>query len=172
MEMKPIEGYEDRYAITDTGEVFSIPRQKYLTQRVDKDGYKYVRLRKVGTKQKFKRIHRLVAEAFLENPNNYTSINHIDENKQNNNVDNLEWCSVQYNTQYSSYKNKGKSFQQKKVVCIDELHNKISIYPNIGTTRHDGFTPSSVRYCCKGIYKTHKGCKFMYYDDWIRGDAQ
>ena len=66
----------------------------------DKDGYKEVGLRDVRGIRKFKRVHRIVAEAFIKNPNNYKFINHKDNNPSNNNMNNLEWCSIEYNNKY------------------------------------------------------------------------
>lgn len=113
---KDIKGYEGFYQVSDTGEVKSLERTRVgkngssvivpeciRKQKTDKDGYKEVALCKDG-KMKYCRVHRLVAEAFLDNPNGYPIINHKDENPANNNVNNLEWCTEQYNRQYSLYK--------------------------------------------------------------------
>lgn len=113
---RDINGYEGLYQISDTGEVKSLERTRVgkngstvivteciRKQKTDKDGYKEVALCKDG-KMKYYRVHRLVAEAFLENPNDYTIINHKDENPANNNASNLEWCTQQYNRQYSLHK--------------------------------------------------------------------
>ena len=90
---KRIKDFED-YAITDKGEVISY---KYKTPRklatyFQKSGYENIKLSKDGVTY-HKLIHRLVAEAFIENPNNLPEVNHKDKNRQNNNLENLEWCS-------------------------------------------------------------------------------
>lgn len=105
--MKAIEGYEGRYSITTTGDVIShgggngkIKADRTLSAKIDKDGYSEVGLCKDGTR-KYLRVHRLVAAAYLPNPNNLPVVNHKDENPSNNEFTNLEWCTVQYNTVYS-----------------------------------------------------------------------
>lgn len=71
----------------------------YYTVFIDKDGYAIVGFRMNG-KRVSKKVHRLVAQTFLPNPNNFPQINHLDCNRKNNNVDNLEWCDGSYNQQY------------------------------------------------------------------------
>lgn len=91
---KPIPEYEDYYIFT-TGQVWSTKRNKFLQPFITN---KYLKVSLINNNgRKDKTIHRLVAEAFLPNPNNYDTINHIDENKMNNNVENLEWCSRREN---------------------------------------------------------------------------
>lgn len=102
---KDVVGYEGKYQVSDLGNVKSLNyhregREKLLTQCKDSDGYLVVLLYKNGRKKTCK-VHRLVAEAFLCNESGLPSINHIDENKQNNTVSNLEYCSVGYNNRYS-----------------------------------------------------------------------
>lgn len=101
---KDIKGYEDYYEVSTLGRV----RRKRSCNRLHTDGilsprirggYYAVELCKDG-KQKSFSVHRLVAEAFIPNTQNFPCINHIDENKLNNNMGNLEWCSYKYNTNY------------------------------------------------------------------------
>lgn len=105
-----IKEYEGLYQISNLGKVKSLKRKttnqhckenKILKNNFDKDGYLQVRLSKNG-KAKTKRVHQLVAEAFIPNPNNFNSINHKNEIKNDNRVENLEWCSVAYNNAYGS----------------------------------------------------------------------
>lgn len=107
---KDVAGYEGLYQVSNLGRVASLERitskgvhvpYKLLSQSNDKDGYKKVGLYKDG-KVEVGRVHRLVATAFIPNPYNYPVINHKDENKQNNVVDNLEWCTVKYNANYGT----------------------------------------------------------------------
>lgn len=112
---KPIKGYEGKYLVTDEGEVISLtrmiesPRGNYqrngctLKAATGKDGYKFVVLVSNGIMKTIK-VHRLVAEAFLDNPLGLPEVNHKDENKSNNHAENLEWCSHQYNIEYSKNK--------------------------------------------------------------------
>ena len=97
---KDVENYEDLYEVSDAGRV----RNK-ITGRILKPGnhhkrYLYVNLSKNGTYKSHK-VHRLVAEAFIPNPNNQLQVDHIDENKTNNTVDNLRWVSCQENIDHS-----------------------------------------------------------------------
>lgn len=98
---KDCKGYEGKYQVSNLGRVWSIGSQKYLKGSYDKDGYIQVYLTAKNGKTKIEKIHRLVALAFLDNPNNYPQVNHKDKNKQNNCVDNLEWCDIKYNNTYS-----------------------------------------------------------------------
>lgn len=104
---KPIKGYEGIYEISNFGKVKSIryfnhvnnkiySREKILKLSLNEKGYFRVGLYKSGKEIKFK-VHRLVAENFIPNPNKYNEVNHIDGNKQNNCVDNLEWCTHSHN---------------------------------------------------------------------------
>ena len=95
---KKIAGYED-YLIYEDGRVFSTKSDKFLKHNISSCGYPSVELfNNEGSARKT--IHRLVAEAFIPNPDNYPQINHIDENKLNPSVENLEWCTAKYNMNY------------------------------------------------------------------------
>ena len=102
---KDINEYEGKYQISNLGRVKSLNYARRKQERIlkpgiqKKTGYISVTLLK-ERKKKTKTIHRLVAETFIPNPENLHQINHKDENKQNNCVDNLEWCSAKYNSNY------------------------------------------------------------------------
>ena len=107
---KPVVGYENLYEVSNYGRVRSLDRVdcagrkrkgKELKQRSDKDGYKRAGLSKNGTSKPLL-VHRLVAIAFISNPQNKPQINHKDENKANNCVWNLEWCDQAYNNNYGT----------------------------------------------------------------------
>ena len=112
---KPIKGYEGLYEVSNTGLVRSIitttGRRKGLIKPHCKNGYLAVNLHK-NSKLKHFYVHRLVASAFINNPNHLTEVNHIDCNKCNNNVENLEWCNRNYNLQHS-YNHGLKRFGEK-----------------------------------------------------------
>ena len=97
---KDIEGYEGLYRVSNLGNVYSYYVNRNLKAGIS-DGYKFVILNKNGNK-KFSLVHRLVAMAFIPNPNNLPLINHKDENRLNCCVDNLEWCSYIYNATYNN----------------------------------------------------------------------
>ena len=127
---KDIPGYEGLYQVSDLGRVKSLDhirrngknrdniclsKGKMLSQAIQKpSGYMFVSLSKNGKTKGF-RVHRLVAEAFLKNKNKYKCVNHKDENKANNNVNNLEWCSYLYNNNYGTKKERLKAAQQKRI---------------------------------------------------------
>lgn len=111
---RSIDGYEGLYEVSNTGLIRSLDRfvgnrnrikGKILSIRIEKDGYCSVALSKDGKIKRYK-IHRLVAQAFIPNPEGLPQVNHKDENKTNNNVDNLEWCTSKYNINYGSRLNK------------------------------------------------------------------
>ena len=115
---KPIKNYENLYSISNLGRVKSNNRQRLgaggsirnckgriLKATPNQSGHLLVNLYDEEGKSKKALVHRLVAEAFLENPENLPCINHKDENKLNNCADNLEWCTIAYNNSYSHLEN-------------------------------------------------------------------
>lgn len=133
-----IQGYEGLYQVSNFGRVKSLPKKHdismgkgyYITkERIlqpgeDKDGYLQVGLRK-NKKTKMRKIHRLVAETFIPNLNNLPQVNHKDENKQNNDVINLEWCNNSYNQNYGTCGQK-KSESMKGFRHTEETKRKMS----------------------------------------------
>lgn len=107
---KDIKGYEGLYQISNTGKVKGLKRNKVLKPILQRSGYYYVDLQR-----KRRLVHRLVAEAFIDNPDNLPEVNHKDEDKVNNSVENLEWCDSKYNANYGTRnKRRGKPIQ-----CIE-----------------------------------------------------
>jgi len=105
MELYDIKGYENKYKIDKKGNVFSVKRNIYMKTLPDKYGYFRIGLRKNG-KFKLYGIHRLVGITFIPNPNNLPMIDHIDQNKQNNSLDNLRWINSSGNMRNRTTKNK------------------------------------------------------------------
>ena len=112
----------------------------------------------VGNTKKIKLAHRLVAKAFIPNPNNYPQINHKDENIKNNNVNNLEWCTAKYNANYGSRNARcleGNKRFFKKVKQFDKNHNLIKEYQSLGiASREINGDISAIIRVCKGKQKT------------------
>ena len=107
---KDISGYEGVYQISNIGRVRKTKNRKdglpgnqflYMAKTDNGNGYDYITLHKNGTRKNHY-IHRLVASAFIENPQKKNCVNHIDYNRKNNNVDNLEWCTCKENIRHSA----------------------------------------------------------------------
>ena len=109
---KDCKGYEGKYQVSNFGRVWNVNNQKYLKPWISKGGYYLVNLMSKNGKIKHELIHRLVAIAFIDNPCNYPQVNHKDEDKTNNCVDNLEWCSRQQNVLHSYKLGLRKSIQE------------------------------------------------------------
>lgn len=121
--VKDIEGYEGLYAITSCGRVWSYKKNGFLTQCADANGYLVVGLHKDGCSKHYS-VHRLVAQAYIPNPNQLPFVNHKDEYKDHNWVSNLEWCDAAYNNNYGT----GHLKFNRKVRCVDtdEIYNSIT----------------------------------------------
>lgn len=148
---KDIEGYEGLYQVSNCGRVKSLKfgKEKFLKLRKYGRGYLSVDLCKDGKVKPFK-VHGLVAIAFIPNTENKPQVNHKDENKENNCVWNLEWCTNQYNKEYSS---------GKKILCVET--NKV--YPSAHEVeRQTGINSGNIIKCCKGKLKTTGGYHWQY----------
>lgn len=167
---KDINGYEGYYKISNYGKVVSIPRngtiknEKVLKQYKDKYGYLKVILQKNGIK-KNKYIHQLIALAFLNNPNNYSYVNHKDENKLNNNVNNLEWCTQHYNNNYGTRNNRISKNERIKINQYDLNNNFIKTWNGFIEIKETlKIDISSIIRCCQKQYKTSHGYIWRYAD--------
>ena len=130
---RDIVGFEGKYQVSDYGRVRNIkfgghPRstnqERILTPKVNRYGYLVVHLSD-GKHDFHPSIHRLVANAFLENPLCLPQVNHKDENKQNNHVSNLEWCTNIYNTQYGTGQKRAHDAKKKRIFQIDKFSKQI-----------------------------------------------
>lgn len=153
-EWKNIKGYEN-YQVSNLGRIKN-KTGKILKQQIRK-GYCDVGLRLQGQKQpKLIKVHRLVAEAFIPNPNNYPVINHIDENKQNNRIDNLEWCTQQYNSNYGHRNDKIK----RRVLQFDSDNNFIKQYDCITEASNKNNIPVSC--ICRSCITHYKAGGYIW----------
>lgn len=173
---KSIKNYENLYDVSNYGRVkrkifinyvTKINKEKILKCVETTGNYLLVGLYKNG-KGKTRLVHRLVGETFLNNKNNYKEINHKDENKHNNRIDNLEWCSKKYNLNYGTRNkrisknnlNKPKS-KFEKVLQYDLQGNFIKKYDNLCVAEKE-IKIRHIRECCDGKRKTAGGYIFKY----------
>lgn len=185
-EWREIKGFEGRYAVSNLGRVKSLPRLvnnhtgeinlkgKILKQRPDNKGYMRIDIKDNSGKKKYMGIHRVVALTFIDNPLNKPQVNHIDGNKSNNNVDNLEWVTNSEN-QIHAYKRglnyvTGRAGRKKKEVCqIDIQTGKImKIYPSIADAQRV-MKCSNIGECCRHKYgrKTSAGYGWEFREEVV-----
>lgn len=150
---KDIPGYEGLYQISDMGNVKKIYKTSpgYIKKpSTDKDGYQRVMLSKNNTTKNYF-VHRLVAIAFVENPCGHPVVNHKDENKSNNCADNLEWCTVKYNTRYNNSHVK-RVKKLKKPILQMTLDGKVVARwdSRSDIERSLGYNGSVISACCLG----------------------
>ena len=145
--IKPIKGWEDKYLIYSDGRVYSLLRGKFLTPRLSMDGYERVCLFNDGKRYEY-RVHRLVAENFIENPDNLPQVNHKDFNRRNNWLYNLEWCTNYENVHYSIDNNR-KGFGQ----------NAIKVYTFTNVFNNKQFTIIGIKNVAKQFGCSEKNFK-------------
>lgn len=161
-EWRRLEGFVWGYEVSNLGRVKSLNyrktgKPKIMKQSKVADGYLAVRLKKEG-KPMLYRVHRLVAMVFIPNPYNHPQINHKDENKTNNRVENLEWCTAKYNINYGSLIQK----ISKVVYQYDKNLNLIHVWNSTMDAQRNGFHNTNVSKCCAGKLKTYKGFIWSY----------
>ena len=171
---KDVENYEGLYQVSNLGRIKSLERdvfnyrgtlinhmeEKILVPVLNNNGYLYVKLCKNG-KGKLMLVHRLVAEAFLPNPENKSQVNHKDEVKNNNAVENLEWCTASYNNNYGTrnersvqnrrYPKLGNHPRAKAIFC-EELNKEFDCITSAG--KELGIGRTSINQACTGKRKT------------------
>ena len=173
-EWRDIEGYEGLYQVSNEGRVKSLER--YVDNRwgtkqfvkgkvlanVKTQGYWYVGLNKNGKYKRY-RIHRLVAEAFIPNPNNLLEVNHKDENPDNNTVENLEWCEHFYNINYGTRnKRVGKHFE-KKVYQYSIDGELLHVFDSLtDASNFNECAISSISTGCKDVKKGITRCGYFF----------
>lgn len=163
---KRITNYENLYAVSMEGDIYSFRRKSLITPE-NNSGYMRIALSKNGTVKRFL-VHRLVAQEFIPNFKNLPQVNHKDENKLNNNVDNLEWCTAQYNNTYGTRIDRAVSTYCLKYCCIET--GEIATSREFCQKNHDWKTAGISR-VANGKRKTYKGFHFIIVDDLNGGDA-
>ena len=148
--MKDIKNYEGLYAVTSCGKVWSYKNEKFLEPKVQRDGYLFVSLWKDG-KVKNYRIHRLVAEAYIPNPDNLPQVDHIDNDKTHNYLNNLQWITNRDNCRKS---------KNKPILQYDLDGNFIREWNSATDVGRE--VQSHICQCLKGKYKTAYGYKWVY----------
>ena len=179
--------YEGLYKVSNLGKILSLNykntgKPDLMNPFETPNGYLKVNLRK-NRKQKQCYVHRLIAETFLENPENKPEVNHIDENKTNNFVflnedgtvnkekSNLEWKTPKENSNHGTRneriaKANTNGIRSKKVLQLSLSGELIREWPSTHECGRNGFIQQNVVACCNGKQKTHKGFRWMYADDY------
>jgi hypothetical protein len=161
--VKDIPGYDGRYRISSEGKVYRHDGAE-LRGNVNSYGYHVVSLMKQGKKTDCK-VHRLVAIAFLPNPHGYECVNHIDGDKLNNDVSNLEWCTKGHNNRHAR-ETLNLDFSEKPVCQMDENGNVIALWRNAGTAATiAGYSDLQIRQCCRGTAQSANGYSWKYAGD-------
>lgn len=159
---KDIEGYNGMYRISNLGNVYSKYINRNLKPGKTQDGYLYVMLRK-NKKQKIHLIHRLIATYFIPNPDNLPIINHKDENKTNNSIDNLEWCTYTYNNTYNDvHKNRALQISERVFAYNQNGDMVYDYYSAREAARQLGYNNGNISLCCSGNIYTYKNLVWSY----------
>ena len=173
---KDVFGYKGYYKVSSTGRVKSIPRKvpnshlkngtmflkgKIMNPTVVKTGYAQVMLSKNG-KRKYHKVSRLVAKAFIPNPKNKPQVNHINENKLDNRLENLNWMTAKENINHGTAIERLTKKQRKNNKTIQVFQYSLSgdlirSWFSMSEASRHGFNKSLISICCKGKRKTHKG---------------
>lgn len=176
---KDVVGFEGMYQVSDLGRVRGLNRitrnnatstknikGKLLTPYKNDNGYMMVCLSNPNYNKRHYRVHRLVAEAFLPNPHNYTDVNHKDEMKHNNNVTNLEWCNRSYNSRYGTCQERLSKHKQRSVVMCDKKTGKeLKVFDSMKTAmKETGLYRTLISRVCRGERKTAGGYIWKYAD--------
>lgn len=161
---KHIDGFKD-YIIVSSGVVISLKNRRFgkyccIGNKTLSNEYASVSLSQDGKLSKIA-IHKLVAISFVPNPCGYKEINHIDENKSNNSVDNLEWVDHTTNMRHGS-RTKRATESRKRAVAQVENGEIIAIYESAVDACSHGFVPSGITACARGKLNQYKGFDWIY----------
>jgi hypothetical protein len=159
---KDIPNYEGLYQVSNLGNVRNVKRNKIKSININNRGYKLVWLNK-NNKGTNALVHRLVAQAFIPNINNLPQVNHKDENKLNNKVENLEWCTQKYNNSYGTRVKRMSETKMHKVKQFDKEGNFIKEWNSAYDIENElNILAMNVRSVCHKTRKTAGGFKWTY----------
>lgn len=167
---KDIKNYEGLYQVSNFGRVRSVYHEdsrghhvkgRMLTGVLSGQGYFRVNLYRDGNME-HKLNHRLVASAFIPNPNEYPQINHRDENKENNRADNLEWCSALYNNTYGTRTERAEKSKERPIYVVSSSGHHYFFESARKAAELLGLDRSAVSKCLRGKRKYHGGFSFMW----------
>lgn len=178
---KDVVGYEGLYMVSSLGRVVSLSKRNGVSYRQPfimkpaigkRGGYLHIVLC-VNNIKKDMKIHRIVAQAFIDNPNNYPHIDHINTNRLDNTKENLRWCTRSMNRSNPisakrwSEARTGKSNTARSKPVV-QLQNgiKVSVFSSQREASKIGFNQSDISACCRGAERSHKGYQWMYLSDY------
>ena len=162
----PIKGYENIYEVSDKGRVKSLKfgKERILKLGITTDGYLMVKLLKNGEMKPY-RVHRLVAQTFIPNPDNLPQVNHIDENPSNNKVENLEWCDAKYNNNYGTHNQRMAEKKSKPVLQYTKSGEFVREWKSIKDAKRNlGFYHGNISSCCTAKLKSANGFVWKFKD--------
>lgn len=160
---RPIEEFGADYFVSNKGRVMSLVNRlqiRIIKQHLTRGGYY-----KVALKGKNREVHRLVAMAFIENPNNKPCVNHIDENKENNCVENLEWVTYKENVNHGTRTERMAATQSKPIKATNIKTGAMCIFKSIVEASSKGFDRGHISRCCNKLRKSHKGYKWEFIEE-------
>lgn len=159
------EGIETEYSISTDGLVKKDTKNDYILSQSSQQDYKFVTLQIEG-KQKRMRVHRLVAETFIPNPENKPFVNHIDGNRSNNNVENLEWVTPSENTQHAVVTGLMNNGRKRAVIQYNLDGEKMLTFESASeAARQTGSSQSKITMCCRRQRETANDYQWRYEDD-------
>lgn len=166
-----ITGYEGMYQVSRSGDVVSLNfhhtgKKRVLKPSVLKNGYLCVNLYKNGVKKTYT-IHQLVAKAFIPNPDKLTCVNHKNEIKSDNRVENLEWCDSKYNVNYGTRNLRIGEKHSKPVIQLTKEGDFVRNWPSMSEVERElKIYQSSISKCCTEKRKSACGFRWMYLEDY------
>lgn len=169
---KDIPRYDGLYQASTHGRIKSLDRKDcrgnrikgtIMKSRLINSGYYMIHLRDKNGKRKGELVHRLIAETFIDNPNNYKQVNHIDENKKNNYVENLQWVTPKQNTNYGTGILRANIKKSKPVVMLSDLGDILGIFFSAtDAARKTNIAQGSITNVCLGKNKHAGGFCWEY----------